>query len=1237
MTAPAGVVDLSLPDYATLVARAGMNPDAEAARVASAAPADVRGAGTAFGRAGGELDSAFTASMGAQGSIGAAFTNGGAPVLDRGTHVANLPPGFGDAGTRLAGTSGRLTAVAEDLAATMRETSTAVTGLHGELQQTRSSWAARVAAAGTLPDGSGGGLIPQEAIPGLLAERDRIAAGMATRVGAVGREVVGRIGTYETVINDAVRLLADHGFVPPAERDAGPPPAPVVEYGGGTDPSGFGAPLMAGYAADPVNTALGNLVEVETDLPFGGLLAGLTFARTYNSRSDRVGAFGPGWSSWASTRLVEGTWTAEFEGPDGQRVAFPRTGTGFGRAVGIDALVERAGSGLVLAWFDGRRWEFDATGRVERTWAGPGTAVRFGHDDGRLVELVHERGRRLGLEWDGDRIVAVSGSDGRRVAYRYDQGLLAEADGPAGARRYGSDGAGRVASVTDADGVVELVNTYDEQGRVLTQRSPFGRLVTFSYGSDGTTVVADDSAGPTNVYRHDRAGRLVAVTDGHGHTLRKRYDGWGNPVEIVERGGGVTRQEFDDRGHVVRRTTPSGAVFTISWDGADRVVSVSAADAEVAETRFTYVGAERIPSEIVDPEGGVTRLQVSGGLVQAVTDPDGVTVRLRHDGDGHLVEAVDAAGGVARIDRDPAGLPVAVVTPAGRRTEVVHDGHGRPVERRDPTGAVWRYEYTAAGRLAATTDPTGARTETRYGRHGEAVELVDALGAVTTQGYDVFGNLADLTEADGAKWIFRHDALSRLTAWTDPAGGTWWQEHDVDGRPTVATDPSGACTRTAHDPGGRPTVVDDGLVVTGLVHDALGRLVAEHRADGTTRALGYDRCGRLVTDTGPDGGVTRYTYSPAGRLRAVVAPSGRTARYLHDARGRLTARVDGVGHRFELRHDPDGLLVELISPTGLVETFDRDGCGRVTRHRIPGRGSTAYGYDPAGRVVAVTDRHGRREFTRDPAGRIVAATDALGHTTGYAYDRRGHLVEVTDPLGGVTRYAHDECGRVTAATDPLGRTTRYLRDEAGRVREQHDPTGARRRVTHDPSGRPSAVTATAGDVSMTIRVERDVLARPTRITETDGARGETIELRWDAAGRLVERRAGDTAVRWSYDADGLRTGLTHPDGTVTSSHRDGAGRVIGLEHPASGRLDLQRDPDGRLLALTGPGVAARWSYTDGGLTGHEWRGQPHQTTRLTRSDPRRARPRRRRRHRRPHPPVRLRPRRSARERRRPDR
>ena len=119
---------------------------------------------------------------------------------------------------------------------------------------------------------------------------------MAGRVVAGGRRWPQRIRGYEVVINDAVRLLADQGFVPPADWT---PPAAAAGTGlrGRCDPAGLGTPLMAGYAADPVNTALGNFVEVETDLPFSGLLAGLTFARTYNSRSDRTARSAPRWSA----------------------------------------------------------------------------------------------------------------------------------------------------------------------------------------------------------------------------------------------------------------------------------------------------------------------------------------------------------------------------------------------------------------------------------------------------------------------------------------------------------------------------------------------------------------------------------------------------------------------------------------------------------------------------------------------------------------------------------------------------------------------------------------------------------------------------------------------------------------------------------------------------------------------------------------------------------------------------
>ena len=125
----------------------------------------------------------------------------------------------------------------------------------------------------------------------------------------------------------------------------------------------------------------------------------------------------------------------------------------------------RSEDGLALDWFGGRRWEFDGAGLPVRALSGPGTEVRFTHEDGRLVALAHAGGKRVSFEWEGERIVSASCSDGRHVEYAYDDGGdLVEANSiTAGPRRYELDAEGRIVSVTDADGVVELVNTYDER------------------------------------------------------------------------------------------------------------------------------------------------------------------------------------------------------------------------------------------------------------------------------------------------------------------------------------------------------------------------------------------------------------------------------------------------------------------------------------------------------------------------------------------------------------------------------------------------------------------------------------------------------------------------------------------------------------------------------------------------------------------------------------------------------
>jgi RHS repeat-associated protein len=947
------------------------------------------------------------------------------------------------------------------------------------------------------------------------------------------------------------------------------------------DPVAYGMPPTTGYTNDPVNTASGNFVEREEDLGHGGLASLLSFARMYNSRSERVGAFGAGWSSWADARLHPRRDGAEYEGPDGQRALFPRMGDGYGRVIGVRGLVEPGEHGLVLRWFGGESWHFDEAGLPVRIDNGPGTAVSLEHRDGRLVELRHGGGKRVGVRWEDDRIGALDCSDGRRVEYRYEGGHLVAAEGDAGARLYEVADNGRVLSVSDADGIVEVANAYDEDGRVVRQLSPFGRHTLIGYLPGRVTVTTDENSGPSNVYVHDDDGRLLSVIDGDDRRVTIQYDQFGNQVAFTDRKGALTVQEWDERGNLRRRVLPTEAEFTFTHDHVDRVLEVKASSGAVVSHR--YEGDERSPVEITDAEGGVTRLTVQGGLVREIADPDGVRLRFEFDGDGNVVAAIDADGNVARLERDPAGRVTAAVTPLGRSTTFTYDDRGRPLERQDPSGAIWRYEYSAAGRLTALVDPTGAREEIRYAEHGEAAAFVDPLGRVTEHSYDVFGNRVGVVAPDGGAWSFGYDALSRLTSIADPSGATWLREYDANGNLTASVDPAGLRYTALVDQADRVTALDDGLTSATFDFDPLGRCLAHLRPDGTAARAGYDLMGRRTAIEDPVGGTSTIEYTPGGRVARVVQPSGSTEVYEYDGCGRAVARTDGAGRRWEFRYDADGMLVESVAPTGESERLAYDDAGRLAEWFAPGRGLTSYSYDERGRIVAITDRtSGTRRFAYDAAGQLVAATDANGATTRYEYDDAGRLVRTVDPLGGAVTRTYDSAGRLASETDQLGRVTAYAYDPAGQLVERVDGAGRRRQWTYDESGRVRTFGA-AGEAPVTI--ERDALGREIAVQEPDSY---SHAFSWDRAGRLVERRRDDLAMRWGYDEDGRRAFVGYPDGTRTEYGYDAGGRVTGLRHPATGEIALQRDASGRLIGARGDAMQARWEYADGELVGYSF-------------------------------------------------
>jgi YD repeat-containing protein len=187
------------------------------------------------------------------------------------------------------------------------------------------------------------------------------------------------------------------------------------------------------------------------------------------------------------------------------------------------------------------------------------------------------------------------------------------------------------------------------------------------------------------------------------------------------------------------------------------------------------------------------------------------------------------------------------------------------------------------------------------------------------------------------------------------------------------------------------------------------------------------------------------------------------------------------------------------------------------------------------------------------------------------------LVKVVDPLGAVARRQYDAAGQLTRVVDPLGRETSVAYDPAGRLVEHDDGSGRCVRWTYDAAGR-TRTCATAE--SAPVVIERDVLGREVAVAEPGLP---TVTLEWDRAGRLVERRRGDVAMRWSHDSDGQRSGLGYPDGTSLSYGYDAAGVLSELRHPALGTVELERDPAGRLLAARADGMHASWRFQDGDL------------------------------------------------------
>jgi RHS repeat-associated protein len=952
------------------------------------------------------------------------------------------------------------------------------------------------------------------------------------------------------------------------------------------DPIANGIPPTSGFVNDPICTATGHFLEVEEDFTWPERLAVLRWRRVYSSRFVTQGPFGRGWASWASVACApQDDGSVAYQGPDGQLALFvPGAAGGYERIPGLEATLQAADGGWELVWDwrsrrPGEVWKLTPDGRLASVTGTSRGVARFTYDDGRLVEVAHDSGgRRLVLDWERDRVVAVRSSCGREATYRYDRsGDLVHTGRVLGDRDYTIDEWGLIVEVRDADGVRLCRNSYDGEGRVLSQVTPYGREVTLAYHPGSRTVVSDTAGGPVETYEHDGTGRLLAVTDDLGHRMERSFDGEGRCTTVTGFDGATVRNRFDDDGRSASRVDADGVAEHWQYDDERRVTG-HRIEGGPALT-YAYAGDSPIPVRVAGPDGWDMALEVDEGVLRSVTDADGVTVSFEHDADGNVVATTNGLGAVTRFEPHVSGEVARMTAADGAVFEFERDPAGRMVGLRTPTGDEYRAEWSPAGRMTALVEPNGARTVYETGANGEVQRVVDALGGALELQHDQLARLVGVAAPGGAKWGFEYTAVGLLSMVTDPAGGVWQYGYDAEGRQVSATDPLGHEVRRRYNPAGRLVeLTDRSGNATRFGHDALGRVVREESPEGAVATTEWDVWGRPLVVRSADGETLTYRYTPAGRVAGATTAGGRSWAGEYDAGGRLVAVTDAAGATTRFEWDVCDRMVATTSPAGRVTRWRHDALGRVVESDQGGRvWRTAY--DHAGRVVAASDpADATTRYRYDLAGRVVAATDPLGATTRLRYDERGNVTGVVDAFGGLVTTTYDAMRRPIRVTDQLGRVTRIDRDPLGRPVRQELATGQVLEWRRNARGLTTDLRVDGRDA---VVLDRDRAGRPVSIHEP--GRNRTFSFEWTDGGKLRSFDVDGRELRWERDRDGCVTARHDHVGRVTRYAYDRAGRLSSVGFDGLARIELDRDADGFLVALRAPGLERRWDHDAGGL------------------------------------------------------
>lgn len=679
--------------------------------------------------------------------------------------------------------------------------------------------------------------------------------------------------------------------------------------------------------------------------------------------------------------------------------------------------------------------------------------------------------------------------------------------------------------------------SYNEDGQVVSETSPGGRVRQYIYDSDSKNRTAQrnvikevikgkDGATIEKSFLYGPYGQVKLRKVGLGEeTLKIEYklDKLGNVVGKIS-GGVETKYEYNDKGQRIR-SERLNKITEYKYEGAN-LVSVTEKAGEESRVRKMEYDEKGYLTGRTDPLGNKTRFWVNAmGQIIQKQDPLGVKSFYKYDLNNNLVEmSIENKGNLNRKEIGD------LLT-----KQFEYDVYDNLIKKRQTVDKdTWQeeqYEYDAEERLKAVITPDGTKRTFEYNDKGWLISETENGIRKYTRKYDLDGALIEVNSPAKGLRSWKRDGLGRVVSYKNPNGATMKvaynsygviKEHKTFGTSGFSNKFENAwfCDMT-----------DSLLAAKRYKYNDLGNIVEE-----------------ASLDTKNDEWLVLQRKYENDRPVEVSDAEGVMAKYVYDGFGDLAEMEYAGGNKVSLKYDPKGKLVERKVSNGdheVVQKYEYDALGRkITSLGEAPTGVLRY-YNSIGSVVESIDGVGKKTTnTYDGVGRLLEQKSP-GRVRKFRWDRKGRLTKLIDGDGQETKFTYDDQNRVKTKMSSDGIVTEYIFNDLGQVKEKREG-GSTYIYEYSPSGKIISRKSNGYEQRYTY----DELGRLTSTYDSNDpaniADDVSAKFVYNSFNQLISEALNDKVVRYEYNGRGKNTHVYYPSGSVKENVFNNAGFISSI-------------------------------------------------------------------------------------------